>query len=205
MQTQTKDPEGQDLIAVARKLGFEQNLIVSEQRVPPEMLNMFYNAADVTINIANNEGFGLGTLESMMCGTPIVLQMTGGLQFQIGDWWEELTDFTNQDKLTAIAKKKWEGGQGKWWGVPVFPASRSCTGSQPIPYIYDDRVSHDETVKALVKLYNMGRPARKAMGLQSREWVLKNFNMDDMISSFDQVFEKTLKDWKKPATRIVTL
>ena len=205
LQTQVKDPEGQDLIVVAKKFGFDNNLIVSEQRVSPEDLNMFYNCADVTINIANNEGFGLGTLESMMCGTPIVLQMTGGLQFQIGDWWEELTDFTDQDKLTAIAKKKWETGVGKWWGVPVFPASRSCTGSQPIPYIYDDRVSHEDTVKALVRLYNMGRPARRALGLQAREWSMKHFNMENMVNSFDTALVETMANWKKPTPRFVTL
>lgn len=205
LQTQTKDPEGQDLIAVAKKFGFDNNLIVSEARVSPEDLNMFYNCADVTLNIANNEGFGLGTLESMMCGTPIVLQMTGGLQFQIGDWWEELKDFTDQDKLTAIAKRKWEGREGKWWGVPVFPAARCCTGSQPIPYIYDDRVSHEETVQALVKLYNMGRPARRALGLQAREWAMKAFNMDFMLNTFDEVITDAVATHKPPTPRIVTL
>ncbi len=205
MQTQTKDPEGQDLIAVAKKFGFDQNLIVSEQRVPAEELNMFYNSADCTINIANNEGFGLGTLESLMCGTPIVLQMTGGLQFQIGDWWEGLTDFTDQDKLTAIARKKFQNGEGKWWGAPVFPASRSCTGSQPIPYIYDDRVSYEDTVRALVKLYNMGRPARRALGLQAREWATKRFNMQEMIQSFDEVITAAIAEWKPPRPRVITL
>ena len=43
-----------------------------------------YNIADVTINIASNEGFGLGTCESLMCGTPIVVNVTGGLQDQCG-------------------------------------------------------------------------------------------------------------------------
>jgi glycosyltransferase involved in cell wall biosynthesis len=46
-----------------------------------------YNCADCVINISNNEGFGLGTLEAIFAGTPIVVNMTGGLQFQIGDWW----------------------------------------------------------------------------------------------------------------------
>ena len=39
-----------------------------------------YNIADVTINMASNEGFGLGTCESLMCGTPISVNVTGGLQ-----------------------------------------------------------------------------------------------------------------------------
>lgn len=205
MQTQAKDQEGQDLVAVAEKFGLQNNFILSEQRVTPEDLNMFYNLSDVTINIANNEGFGLGTLESLMCGTPIVLQMTGGLQFQIGDWWEGRTDFSNQDDMLAVAKQKWQRHEGKWWGVPVFPASRSCTGSQPIPYIYDDRVSHEETVKALRKLYDMGRPARKALVADAREWAIKIFNMEFMINSFDEVFQQTREKWSPPKPRVVTL
>lgn len=205
MQTQTKDPEGQDLMSVGKKFGFDANMIISEGRVTPEDLNMFYNSADVTLNIANNEGFGLGTLESMMCGTPITLQMTGGLQFQIGNWWEGLTDFSNQDKLTEIAQDKWRRKEGKWWGVPIFPAARCCTGSQPIPYIYDDRVSHEDVVVALTKLYEMGREKRKALGLESREWAMKTFNMDFMINSFDEIVQSTIKSHKKPQPKFVTL
>jgi glycosyltransferase involved in cell wall biosynthesis len=205
MQTQTRDPEGQDLIAVARKFNIEQNLIVSEQRVSSEDLNMFYNSADVTINIANNEGFGLGTLESLMCGTPIILQMTGGLQFQIGDWWEGRKDFTDQDEMTATARRKWQAREGRWWGVPVFPASRSCTGSQPIAYIYDDRVNHDDVVRALKKVYDMGRPARRALGVEAREWALRTFNMDYMLSSFDRIITEAVAEHVKPVPRFVTL
>ena len=205
MQTQTKDPEGQDLLAVAQKLKIDSNLIMSEARVSPEDLNMFYNAADVTLNIANNEGFGLGTLESMMAGTPIVVQMTGGLQFQIGDWWEGRTDFTDQDEMTKFAKQRWQKKQGQWWGIPVFPASRSCTGSQPIPYIYDDRVSHEDVVKALKSLYDMGRPARKEIGLKAREWAKRAFNMEHMIRSFDEIIEDAIATHKKPERKVVTL
>jgi len=205
MQTQTKDPEGQDLIAVAQNFKIDTNLIISEARVTPEDLNMFYNAADVTINIANNEGFGLGTLESLMCGTPIILQMTGGLQFQIGDWWEGREDFSDQDDMTKTAKLLWQKKAGKWFGVPVFPASRSCTGSQPIPYIYDDRVSHEDTVRALKKMYEMGRPARKVLGAEGREWALNTFNMDKMLSSFDEIIEDAIATHKKPEPRIITL
>ena len=47
-------------------------------------LNWNYNIADVTINIANNEGFGLATAESIKAGTPIIVNVTGGLQDQCG-------------------------------------------------------------------------------------------------------------------------
>jgi glycosyltransferase involved in cell wall biosynthesis len=166
---------------------------------------MFYNAADCTINIANNEGFGLGTLESLMCGTPIVVHMTGGLQFQIGDWWQDQKFFGDQDKLTQIAKNRWKQKQGKWFGIPVFPSTRSCTGSQPIPYIYDDRVAHYDVVRALEKMYEMGRPARKALGASGRPWAMENFNMQRLVTDFDSFIEESFKAWKKPEPRIVTL
>ena len=42
-----------------------------------------YNMADCTINISDAEGFGLATLESLACETPIIVNMTGGLQEQV--------------------------------------------------------------------------------------------------------------------------
>lgn len=200
MHTDVHDMEGQDIVAVAAKYNIQDNLILSEQRTPPEMLNYFYNVADVTINIASNEGFGLTTLESLFSGTPIVIHMTGGLQYQIGDWWEELKDFSNQDKLTEVAKKKYKSALGNWFGVPVFTASRSCTGSQQIPYIYDDRVAHEDVVKALVKMYEMGREKRKELGLKAREWCLKQFNLKTMVQDWDKLIEKTTSEFKDNKT-----
>lgn len=193
MHSQHADPEGQNLIEVAKRYSIEKNVLFSEARVEAAVLNSYYNAADVTINIASNEGFGLGTLESLSSGTPILVQMTGGLQYQAGDWYTGLRDFTDQDKLTDIAKSAWKNRTSKWWGIPVFPASRSCTGSQQIPYIYDDRVSHEDVVDGLVKLYEMGRAERKNLGLKAREWVLKTFNLDDMILAWDRVFTEQIR------------
>lgn len=205
MQTQASDPEGQDLHAVARNFKIDTNLIISESRVSPETLNMYYNIADVTMNIANNEGFGLGTLESLMCGTPIVLQMTGGLQFQIGNWWEGRRDFTDQDDMMETAARKWNSREGKWFGVPIFPASRSCTGSQPVPFIYDDRVSHEDVVSALKLLYSMGRPARKEMGAKGREWATQTFNWSNLMDTWPKIIEQAIQEHKKPEVRVVTL
>lgn len=206
LQTQVHDPEGQDLLAVAKMFNIDSNLIISEQRVPTEDIVKFYNSCDVTINISNNEGFGLGTMESLLCGTPIIVHMTGGLQFQIGDWWEKVIDFTDQDKLYEIAKSLRKKKLGKWWGVPIFPSSRSCTGSQPIPFIYDDRVSHDDVVDALVKMYEMTRQERKALGLEAREWVQKVFPFQGMIDKWDAEFMRVIPDWKpRRDVKLITL
>ena len=68
-------------------------VFLSTTKIPPEELAVLYNAADFTINISDAEGFGLSTLESLTCGTPIIVNMTGGLQEQVTDgknwfgWW----------------------------------------------------------------------------------------------------------------------
>lgn len=192
MHTNVKDPEGQDIISVAKRYGCDEEMIISENRIPPEDLNRFYNVVDCTINISSNEGFGLGTLESLFAGTPILVHMTGGLQFQAGDWWHDKdgkidVDITDQEKMFEAARRRLHSVHRRWWGVPVFPASRSCTGSQQIPYIYDDRVSHEDVVEGLVKLYEMGRKKRKELGLAAREWATKTFDQNTMISDWDRV------------------
>lgn len=208
MHTAVHDPEGQDINALAECFGIQNNLIVSESRIDAARLNMLLNVADCTINIASNEGFGLGTLESLSSGTPIVVHMTGGLQYQIGDWWAGVKDFRDQDKLTELAKKLYRAGKGKWWGIPVFSASRSCTGSQPIPYIYDDKVNHADVVTGLVKLYEMGRAKRKELGLEARVWVNENFNEKQMVADWDGVLDReitTYKDRKSTGARIASI
>jgi glycosyltransferase involved in cell wall biosynthesis len=90
----------------------------------------------------------------------------------------------------------YRAGKGKWWGSPVFTASRSCTGSQPIPYIYDDKVNHDDVVSGLVRLYEMGRQKRRALGLEARQWVAENFGEQKMIDDWDKVLEGQINIYK---------
>lgn len=201
MHTDIKDIEGQDIIAVARNFDIEQNMIISQVKIPPEDMNRVYNAVDCTMNISEAEGFGLATLESLHAGTPIVVHMTGGLQFQIGDWWKQLDKFNDQYEMHAIAKKRWRKNEGNWWGVPIFPASRSCTGSQQIPYIYEDRISQEDAVEALVKLYEMGRTKRRELGLKAREWAMIEFAQSKMISEWDVALEKAISRYKNEYTK----
>jgi len=196
MHTAVNDPEGQNIIEVAKKFGIDDNLIISESRVLPEVLNGFYNATDCTINIANNEGFGLSTLESMMAGSPIIAQMTGGLQFQLGDWWQDLETFNDQDYLHEVAKRRYSNKTGTWTGIPIFPSTRSCTGSQTVPYIFDDRVSHEDVSKALLKMFEMGRKNRREIGLNASVWARTNFNLDSMIMNWDKTLEKQIEKFK---------
>jgi len=113
-----------------------------------------YNAADVTVNISDAEGFGLGTLESLSCETPIIVNMTGGLQ-------EQVTDGEN------------------WFGVGIVPSSKSVIGSLNVPWIHEDRINEDEFVDALEKIYNMSKSEREELGKLGKAHVQKNYGFED--------------------------
>ncbi len=192
MHTNIRDQEGQDVSAVARMLGIEKNMIFSTEQVDPPQLNMFYNVADVTINIASNEGFGLATLESLFAGTPIVANFTGGLQFQVGDWWEGRTDFSSQEEMTRDARRMHQNRKARFWGEPVFPEVRNLVGSQQVPFIYDDNVSNGQVARALTRVHKMGRRARRELGAEARGWACRNFGMDRMVESWDNTLRETI-------------
>jgi glycosyltransferase involved in cell wall biosynthesis len=164
MHTDVKDVHGQDLEAIIHELGLTNGeVLFSREKVTPKDLAAMYNMADLTVNIADAEGFGLGTLESMSCGTPILVTMTGGLQFQVTD-----------------------GDQ--WFGRGLEPSSKAIIGSQGVPYIYEDRVGKDQFVDAMVELYEMGDDARAELGAAGREYTQKHFNFDDFIQRWDDLF-----------------
>ena len=73
MHTDARDPHGQDLPHLIEHLGItDGQVILSTTKTSAEELAVMYNAADFTINISDAEGFGLATLESLACGTPII-------------------------------------------------------------------------------------------------------------------------------------
>jgi glycosyltransferase involved in cell wall biosynthesis len=128
--------------------------MISEEKVSSEILSHMYNMAECTINISDAEGFGLATLESLSCGTPIIVTMTGGLQ-------EQVTDGEN------------------WFGIGLEPCSKSVIGSQQVPYIYEDRISKESFIKALHKIYNMSTEERQEMGRLGKAHVEKNYSFAD--------------------------
>ena len=86
MHTDAQDPHGQDLPHLIEHLGIQNGQVyLSTAKVSPQELAAMYNTADFTINISDAEGFGLATMESLSCGTPIIVNMTGGLQEQVTD------------------------------------------------------------------------------------------------------------------------
>ena len=169
LHTDPKDPNGQDLEVIINETGLaDGTVMLSKDKVPPQDLAVMYNAVDCTINISDAEGFGLATLESLSCGTPIIVNMTGGLQEQVKD------------------------EEGNYFGYAIEPASRAVIGSQEVPYIYEDRVSEEEFVHALIMVYTMGRENRKKLGLEGRQHVLKNYNFETFKKDWLEVFEHVI-------------
>lgn len=164
MHTDPKDPNGQDLVAIAKEIGLtNKNFAISSGKVPPQEMTKFYNAADCTINISDAEGFGLSVLESLSCGTPVIANKTGGMQ-------DQMTDGTDT------------------YGVLISPASRAVIGSQEVPYIYEDRISKEDFIAALEKMHNMTREERKALGRKGLENVQKNFSFEQFQKTWDKMF-----------------
>ncbi len=152
MHTEPKDPHGQDLQHIVEQLDLrDRQVLFSTQKVPLEQMQMFYNMADVTVNISDAEGFGLATLESLSCGTPIIATMTGGLQEQVY-------------------------GPNGMNGIGLYPASKAIIGSQTVPYIYEDRISKKSFLAALDQMYDGGPEFRKELGDNGRKHVLENYN-----------------------------
>ena len=169
MHTDPKDPHGQDLQAIVNELGLADpsstNVLLSVQKYPPEILAHIYNMVDCTINISDAEGFGLATLESLACGTPIIVNMTGGLQEQVTD------------------------GE-KWFGIGIEPTSRSVIGSQDVPWIYEDRIANRDLIDAMKKMLNMTKEEREEMGKLGMEHVEKNYN----FTKYQQTWDILLRD-----------
>lgn len=152
MHTNPFDVHGQNLNQIAEELGMSNREVVfSTNKISLDKMYSLYTIADCTVNIADAEGFGLATLESLACGTPIIVNMTGGLQEQVM-------------------------GQDGPFGFPIYPMSKSIIGSQQVPYIYEDRISKEQLHSALDKMYALSSEERHELGLKGAKHVENNYN-----------------------------
>ncbi len=193
MHTNPVDENGTDLPAVVESLCPNYDVKFTNLKLEQDRLNEFYNIVDCTINIANNEGFGLTTAESLMSGTPIIVNVTGGLQDQCG------FKYTADNYITfgSLHDKKTHGStlHGDWV-VPIWPAAINLNGSVPTPYIFDDRVNDDEVANAIAKVYSWSKEERKKRGLKGRKFVMKNLSNKIMCDKMIEGIEQTLENFK---------
>jgi hypothetical protein len=173
MHTHVVDDNGTDLMAVKNAVAKDCNILFSTDRIDPHIINYLYNLSDVTINMASNEGFGLGTAESLMAGTPIIVNVTGGLQDQCGFVDEEGNYLDPNTHYNADWGSNHDGKYKKHgsWVKPLFPTNRALVGSPPTPYIFDDRCDWMDAAYALKYWYDAGEEKRKEAGKKGRQFM----------------------------------
>ena len=200
MHTTQVDENGTDLPTTIEHCCPNSNVIFTPGRYSEEGLNWLYNMADVTINIASNEGFGLATAESVMAGTPIIVNVTGGLQDQCGFRDKKTGKLFTADDYTEIGslhdKKYMDKVTWGEWAKVLWP-TRSTAGSIPTPYIFDDKVDYAEVAPLIREWYDMGREARKVAGVKGREWMLGDggLGLQDMCNTMSEGIDGALKNW----------
>jgi glycosyltransferase involved in cell wall biosynthesis len=198
LHTEIMQDAGTNLMAVKEALCPDYNIIFSPGKLVPTDMNLIYNVADVTINASSNEGFGLSIAESIMCGTPVVATVTGGLQDQIGQVDDEgkMVEFDADFGSNNVGKYKKCGV----WAYPLWPVTRVIQGSIPTPYIFDDLVRWEDCAEGFMYWYLMGNKKREACGLKGREWALGTggLNSKNMGEQFITGMEYVFKNWSKP-------
>jgi len=197
MHTEVSSEHGTDLKAVKEALADPDyvNVFFSTDRLSTGQMNLMYNIADVTMLISSNEGWGLSLTESMMAGTMIIANTTGGMQDQMrfqdedGNWIHLSKEFPSNHNGTFTRCGS--------WAVPVFPSTRSLVGSPSTPYIFDDRVKLEDVATAIKLVWELDPEKRREYGLEGREWVTSEESMMtanrmgiNVILSCDEAFEK---------------
>ena len=196
MHTQVSDENGTNLSAVHAALCPKHKVLFSDKPVDQKVLNFYYNMSDVTANIASNEGFGISWCESLHAGTPIINNVTGGLQDgcrfedKDGKWVEFTTEFPSNHDGTYK-----DHGE---WCTPVFPSNRSIQGSPSTPYIFDDRVDFRDVAKAIRYWYDEHPDERQRCGKAGHDWVCgdeSNMSAKGMSKIMQNCIEECFAKW----------
>ncbi len=178
MHTDPLDHEGPNLYHVVEMLGIGESVKFSKNRVDFNEMRGIYSACDTVINRSSNEGFGLSTLEAMMCGKPIIAIKTGGLTRQVEDL-----------------------ETGEQYGIALEPDVKSLVGNQVVPFIYEDLISHEKLASALLEMYEWGPEKRKAIGLRALEHAHKDYDLNNIVKSWDDTLTQLLDRWKNQNQR----
>lgn len=198
MKTDKSSDAGTDLIAVRESICPDYTVIFDDKRRPPEEMSAFYNLCDVVANVSSNEGFGLSIAESIMCETPVILTVTGGLQDQAG--------FTDDDgNVYEFDLKFGSNSTGRYkkhgcWVKPLFPKTQTLQGSPPTPYIFDDFVDYSDIADAIMYWYLAGSEKRKEYGKEGRRWACNEggINSKNMCSEFIKAMDFTIQNFEPP-------
>jgi glycosyltransferase involved in cell wall biosynthesis len=200
MHTTVVDSNGTDLRAIHENIAPECKILFSQNKLSTPDLNAMYNIADVVVNIASNEGWGLSSTEALLSGTPIINNVTGGLQDQCGfldekgNWLQFNGEFSTNHKGTYK-------NHGRWV-VPVFPSNRSVQGSPTTPYIFDDRVNFEDVSDAMMQWWETPANVREECGAAGRSFCLDNgLTAEKMGNKMIEMIDFLVKTPKQPKLR----
>jgi hypothetical protein len=195
LHTEVVNEHGTDLEAVRKILfnDYPNAIYFSQSKLPPQDLNYLYNISDAQILLTSNEGWGLTLTEAILAGTPIIANVTGGMQDQMGFEDEDGNWYEPSPKIPSnhTGRYKKHGS----WAFPVYPTNRSIQGSPRTPYIWDDRCTAEDACDQIDKLYQLGREKRKELGLQGRDWAVNKVGFtsksmgDRIINAIDKLFD----------------
>ena len=199
LHTEIVSEHGTDLAKVKEYFfneSYPNAIKFSTQKLSSIQLNYLYNIADAQILLTSNEGWGLTITEAILAGTPIIANVTGGMQDQMrfedkdGKWFTPTADFPSNHNGTLTKHGEWV--------FPVFPTSRSIQGSPQTPYIFDDRCRWEDATERIKELYNLPRAERKARGLKGREWAIgeAGFTSEKQAERVMEAFNELFSTWK---------
>ena len=194
LHTEVISEEGTNLEEVRKILfkDYPKAIMFSTNKLGNKELNYLYNIADVQILLTSNEGWGLTLTEAILAGTPIIANVTGGMQDQMGfedndgNWYTPTPEIPSNH--TGRYRKHGD------WAFPVFPTNRSLQGSPKTPYIWDDRCRPEDACHKIMDVYNLGNIKRKECGLSGREWAVKKAGLtseamaERVINTIDKLF-----------------
>tara|TARA_B100000902_G_scaffold102144_1_gene104566 strand:- start:21031 stop:22521 length:1491 start_codon:yes stop_codon:yes gene_type:complete len=198
MHCAPRDQNGTDLPNLVENLCPEYDVAFSDHKYEREQMNWLYNSANVSILISSNEGFGLMGAETLICGTPLLVNVSGGMQDYCGFKKEDGSYLTVDDYTTEWGSNH----DGRYkdhgeWVFPVWPQSRSLQGSVPTPYISDDRPDFQDVAIQLLTAYRLGPDELRRRGLEGHKYVMNpeyGFTASEMgrrfINDIDTTFEK---------------
>lgn len=202
LHTQRVDDNGTDLNEVIKHNGHYGDYKFTDTKFSTEDLNLYYNSGDIILNIASNEGFGLASCEALRAGTPIVVNVTGGLQDQCGfDLEGESLTAEDYVKIGSLHDRRmWANNELLGWGnwaYAVWPSNRSLQGSPMTPFIFDDRCDFMEVAEKLGYAFRAGRDHLEKVGMEGHEWVTNESGMssEEMGVSFIEAIDGCLENW----------
>jgi len=198
LHTDPVSDAGTDLPAVIDYIMGEddETVVISNQKLPHTHMNYLYNMADGVILLSSAEGWGLALTESLLTGTPIIANVTGGMQDQMrfvdenGNW------YTNSKEIPSNQFGTYK--EHGIWALPVFPKAVGMVGSPMTPYIWDSRCDFRDAKDRIIELYKMPKEQRFTQGNAGREWALSDeagFTAEHMGNRFIDGMEKLFSTW----------